>query len=325
MRRFVWALHDLGIRTLAAFALLGLALAAIDPALDANVLWIHGAPLPGLAVTCVVALFGVSTLLRRHASCAALSRLSGFALGLLCLVDAAAFVALVRTSAIHSPMLVSSSLVFGLALISWALLATRAPSASGRCPRPVLRLAGMATAVCVLAGAATWLHIRTLGETDYRRPADAAVVLGCAVRADGSPSPALRDRTRTACALFHEGLVETLVLSGGQGPDAPISEPACMREIALEAGVPATALVLDEQGINTDATLATAADLVDRHGWSRLLFVSHDYHLARIKLAARRRGLAVFTVPAHETVPWPRKPLVVAREIAAFGWYFLQL
>ncbi len=98
-----------------------------------------------------------------------------------------------------------------------------------------------------------------------------------------------------------------------------------MRQIALDAGVPAEAIVLDETGLTTNATLAATADLAARRGWSRLLFVSHDYHLARIQLGARRRGLRAFTVPARETVPWPRKPFVVAREIAAFGWYFLQL
>ena len=43
------------------------------------------------------------------------------------------------------------------------------------------------------------------GKTDYRRPADAAVVLGARVYADGRLSDALADRVRTACQLYRDG------------------------------------------------------------------------------------------------------------------------
>src|SRR5256885_377917 len=52
------------------------------------------------------------------------------------------------------------------------------------------------------------------GKTDYRRPADVAVALGCRVYADGRPSDALKDRVRTACRLYHEGLARKLLFSG---------------------------------------------------------------------------------------------------------------
>ena len=90
-------------------------------------------------------------------------------------------------------------------------------------------------------------EIAAMGATDYRAPADAIVVLGARVHADGRPSGALRDRVVTACRLWRAGLAPVLVLSGGRGADAPVSEPLAMAALALAEGVPEEALLLDEE------------------------------------------------------------------------------
>jgi uncharacterized SAM-binding protein YcdF (DUF218 family) len=53
-------------------------------------------------------------------------------------------------------------------------------------------------------------------------------------------------------------------------------------------------------------------------GWRRVLVVSHDYHLARVRLLAERRGLVVRTVPAVETQPKDWKVRAFAREVLAY-------
>jgi uncharacterized SAM-binding protein YcdF (DUF218 family) len=173
-------------------------------------------------------------------------------------------------------------------------------------------------------GVLVLLHVLTFGASDYARPADAAVVLGAKVHADGRPSGALLDRTRTACALYLEGKVRTLVLSGGRDPRAPWSEARCMADIARQAGVPEAALVLDETGVTSEATLAAVRGLVGERGWDEVLLVSHDAHLARLALLARAQGVPARTVPARETVAWPTKHLFVLREVLAFGWHCLR-
>ena len=149
-------------------------------------------------------------------------------------------------------------------------------------------------------------------------------MFGAAVRPDGSASGALLDRTNTACALYHQGLVDVLVLSGGRNPAVPVSEPVCMARLARAAGVPEEALILDETGRTSAATLTTVDRLARERDWSRILLVSHDYHLARLHLLARPLGARAYTVPARETVPWPSKPAFVLREVAAWGWHFLR-
>lgn len=161
-------------------------------------------------------------------------------------------------------------------------------------------------------------QIAATGATDYRAPADAILVLGARVHPDGRPSGALADRTRTAVALHQAGWAPLLVLSGGHGAGAPVSEPAAMAALCREAGVPAEALQEDPTGLTTADSIATLARLARERGWREVLVVSHDYHLARIRLLAARAGLRVRTVPARETHPPRWKVLATAREVPAY-------
>lgn len=154
------------------------------------------------------------------------------------------------------------------------------------------------------------LHLFSFGATDYTRPAAAIVVFGAGVYADGSPSHALADRMVHGVRLYHAGVAPTLVLSGG--PD----EVPTMRQLALRWRVPESAIVLDPEGLNSYATLA---NLKVRN----VVAVSHYYHLARIKLVARRLGIACVTSPCAMSQRLVKEPYFIARECAAFVSYYL--
>jgi uncharacterized SAM-binding protein YcdF (DUF218 family) len=170
--------------------------------------------------------------------------------------------------------------------------------------------------VWTLAGAAAsapffiLLHLFSFGSTDYARPAEAVVVFGAGVSPDGTPSLALEDRVRHGVRLWHRGIAPVLVLSGG--PD----ETPVMRRLAAEQGVPEEAIELDPAGVNTFATLKNLRA-------RKVVAVSHYYHLARIKLAAGRLGLACATVPCAMTRRLEKEPWYLARECAAFAGYYL--
>lgn len=321
------ALLDAAIVALALVAGLNALLACAAPSLDGTWLWLRAGALPPTAATLLAGAFSVAVLLLRpaHARGLAVARVLALLLAIGCFADAIVFFALLARGTIASTLPVPLSLPLGALLLLWGVTARprerRQPANRRMLWHHVVR-GGLPL---MLVGLGTLLHLLAFGATDYRRPADAAVVLGAAVRPDGTPSGALLDRTRTACALYHDGLVHTLVLSGGRDPRAPSSEPACMREIALAEGVPAHALVLDETGTTTANTVDTAAALARRNGWASLLFVSHDYHLARIKLRTARRGLRAYTVPVVEEHALRKKPYFLAREVLAFAWYFARL
>ena len=153
-------------------------------------------------------------------------------------------------------------------------------------------------------------HLLSFGASDYARPAEAVVVFGAGVNPDGTPSLALEDRTRTGIGLVRAGLAPRLVLSGG--PD----EVAAMRRLALAAGLGESTLTLDPAGLNTWATLRNLRE-------RRIVAVSHFYHLARIKLAAARLGIACATTPCVQTRRLAKEPWYVTRECAAFVKYWL--
>jgi uncharacterized SAM-binding protein YcdF (DUF218 family) len=188
-------------------------------------------------------------------------------------VDALTFFSLWRRGVIEPGVPVPLSIVIGSCLVWIAATHLRNGEASSRRPLPI---AGVAIA-CALA--LPLAQMGCFGRTDYRRRADAAVVFGARAYADGRPSDALADRVRTGCRLYADGYVRTLVFSGGPG-DGAVHETESMRRMALAAGVPDHAIVLDAGGTNTEATVRSTVTLLRRSGARRVLAVSHGYHSA---------------------------------------------
>jgi len=165
----------------------------------------------------------------------------------------------------------------------------------------------------------------TVGNHTTDERADVALVLGARVYPEGSPSDALLDRVLAGCELYEQGLCSFLLFSGGPG-DGEISEPEAMRRLAIERGIPARVIVIDELGINTAASARNAAELRDKHGWNTFVGVTHFYHTPRLKLALRREGIRATTHSARRRGTVLKKlPVFMARESAAWWAYTLGL
>jgi uncharacterized SAM-binding protein YcdF (DUF218 family) len=156
-------------------------------------------------------------------------------------------------------------------------------------PATVLIVLGLAAGAVAIA---TLVRIRRAARTERLERADAIVVFGAAVWR-GEPSPTLRLRAIRGAALYAQGLAPVVVCSGGRSGGA--SEPRVMADVLLARGVPAAALVLDEEGRTTRATLASAKRL----GARRILAVSSPFHVFRIVEEARRQGVEALPVPAR--------------------------
>jgi vancomycin permeability regulator SanA len=192
----------------------------------------------------------------------------------------------------------------------------------------------VAAATTLVAVAYPVAQIAFFGTTDYRRPAEAAVVLGARVYGNGVPSPLLADRIAAGIELYRAGLVPVLVMSGGDGADG-WNEADVMRSQAMASGVPGDAILVDRTGVNTEATVDHTIALLDARagratdgavasGARRIIVVSQAYHLPRVQLAYSEAGVDVITVPAIDPVPIQDMPLLVAREIPAFWVYYLR-
>lgn len=219
------------------------------------------------------------------------------------------------------PIPLSLFIALGLAVVSIRIWRDRGLGATRPWRvRTVVALTAFATATIFPV-----LQIGFFGTTDYRRPADAAVVFGARVYASGAPSPLLADRIAAAVELHRSGLVPILIMSGGDGADGH-NEAVVMRERAIAAGVAPEAVLLDETGITTEATVDHALMLLGgpNQGQLRLIAVSQAYHLPRIQLAFSGAGIDVLTVPAVDPIPISEMPLLIAREIPAFWLYYLR-
>jgi uncharacterized SAM-binding protein YcdF (DUF218 family) len=93
-----------------------------------------------------------------------------------------------------------------------------------------------------------------------------------------------------------------------------LSEAAASRRYVLKYGVPDSALLLEDEGRTTLASMRGAARIlsrhVDRHGNARVLLVSDPFHMLRLDLLARMNGM--------DPIPSPTKssPISARRFIA---------
>ncbi len=124
--------------------------------------------------------------------------------------------------------------------------------------------------------------------------ADAIVVLGCQLVGGGRPSERLRRRVALGVGVYREGAAPLLIMSGG-GTGAA-TEAAVMRDLAREAGVPETAVLLETESRNTFENAAYTARLLHAIGKPRIVLVSDRAHLPRAARLFRRAGLEVIGV-----------------------------
>ena len=142
---------------------------------------------------------------------------------------------------------------------------------------------------------------------------DCILVLGCGVDPEGRPKPMLHDRMTVAVDLYQKGWADRLILSGdGSGPD--YDEPGAMAAFALERGVPEEALILDREGLNTDASIRRAAEVC---GMERAVIGTQQYHLSRALYLAEAYGLEPWGVSATLRTYGPKQAVWSAREVLA--------
>lgn len=318
---------------LGTLTLLNLVWGIVRPGFDANLWWIDLRSLPPAAAG---ALLGGGGLLlcawafqpRAGRRRAAATETVIVLLALACIVNAATFVVLVNSGRISSDATVPLSLFVAAGLV-WMLRSVRCTAC--RCELPVWsapanpkrRVARVVVASAVVMVLWALAQMYFFGRTDYRRGADAIVVFGAGVYADGTCSDALEDRMRTAVELYAQGYASKVIVSGGPGMGA-VHETEAMRDLAVRLGVPGEAICLDRQGVNTRATVANTAGMFRAMDCRGVLAVSHFYHLPRIKLAYQRAGWEVRTVPAKESYPLTAMPYYVTREVAALWCYYLR-
>jgi SanA protein len=119
-----------------------------------------------------------------------------------------------------------------------------------------------------------------------------AIVFGAGLYRNGRPSPVLVDRVTAAVRLYQDGKVDALLMTGASRPPN-YNEPAAMRQLAIEMGVPAEAILIDELG---DRTFESCRRARETFGIQQALLVSQRYHLPRALILCQSMGMQVEAV-----------------------------
>lgn len=123
-----------------------------------------------------------------------------------------------------------------------------------------------------------------------------AIVFGAGLQRDGTPSPVLRDRVKTAAELYFAGKVKKLLFSG-DNRFVDYNEPGAMRAYAISLGVPEEAIVQDFAGRRTYDSCYRAKYIF---GVDEAILVTQNYHLPRALFTCNGIGLKAVGINADQ-------------------------
>ncbi|KLI64087.1 hypothetical protein AAV99_08550 [Aurantiacibacter marinus] len=120
--------------------------------------------------------------------------------------------------------------------------------------------------------------------------ADVAIVLGAAVSGD-TPSPVFRERIAHAINLQEEGRVSHILFTGGRAEGDELGESEAAMAMALEAGVPAQAILTETKSTTTMQNLVNAQLVMRDAGLDNAVIISDPLHMRRAMEMADSLGM----------------------------------
>ena len=157
-------------------------------------------------------------------------------------------------------------------------------------PRVLAKVGAVAVSIVVTYVLVCVGQVWLLGRTDQARPTQAIVVMGVA-QYDGRPSPQLQARLDHVLTLWNTGLAPLVVTTGGNQPGDRFTEAEASRRYLVEAGVPESAILFENEGSSTLESLQRVDSLLDAQDIAEVVIVTDAYHAARSRLVARSLGL----------------------------------
>lgn len=127
---------------------------------------------------------------------------------------------------------------------------------------------------------------------------DFIIILGCAIKRDGSLTPLLKGRVDRALDFWTKqrnatGKVAVIIPSGGQGTDEVMAESEAMRRYILsEYEVPAEYVIAEKKSKNTYENMEFSKKIIEeRMPNAKTVFSTTNYHVFRSGIWAVKAGL----------------------------------
>ncbi len=152
--------------------------------------------------------------------------------------------------------------------------------------------------ILVAYGPLSRVLLAGLVRSDALRPADAVLVLGTRMQADGDPTAAQLSRLLRGLELVKDGLAPRLMITELPPPWASQRPFA---EALLARFQPAVEIVDLGPTLNTRDEAVMAAEYLKKRGLRRIIVTSSPTHTYRGAALLEAQGLEVMATPARET------------------------
>ena len=170
----------------------------------------------------------------------------------------------------------------------------------GRARTRAIRVAGvvMLAYVALFWSPLPWIVAEPLRVSALPKVADAIVVFAGGVGESGRPE-GYQERVEQAVRLYKAQKAEHIVFSSGWVYVFP--EADVMKALAVSLGVPAQAILLEENAGGTHQNVAFVRPMLSRQGWKKVLLVSSPYHMRRALLTFSKLApeIEVVAVPGE--------------------------
>lgn len=216
--------------------------------------------------------------------------------------------------------------------MSRSLFGIPAPGRAGRRLRPTVGADGLVTlalsTLVILASAGITLAwvLREVREAARAAPplpasADTALVLGFRLHRQ-AVSPEFAGRLLRADSLYQRGHIRRILVLGGRTDRAgPLSEAEQGRHFLIGRGLPAKAVLVEEDSVHTLENLRNARAKLGGSS-APVILITSRYHLARSLAMAEGFGLKPVPCPAEDRLTHtPGTLLRLVREAFFLHWY----
>ena len=173
-----------------------------------------------------------------------------------------------------------------------------------------------------------WILAEPLRAADAPTRADAIVVFAGGAGESAQAGGGYQERVKQAVDLYDAGYAPRMVFSSGFV--YAFKEAEIMRGLAIDLGVPADDIDIEEKAASTYQNVLFTRDIARQQGARRVLLVSSPYHMRRAVLTWRKQApdIEVVSAPvlgsqyyAHGSGATPQQFRGIAWEYAAIALY----
>ena len=122
-----------------------------------------------------------------------------------------------------------------------------------------------------------------------KRNADYIIVLGAGI-IGSRVTPLLAARIEKGIELLCYNPNAVLIMSGGQGSGEDIPESKAMADYAIDKGVSAEKVILEQKSVSTEENLRFSRKLINKQN-PQIIVVTTAYHMFRALILAKRQGI----------------------------------